>query len=161
MMGQPQALTASGVTFDRLVHRNDLRSEWGSWDSRQVDVEDFAAGMLRFEGGAALSLETSWLGFQRERDHTYLHWYGTNAGATWPGCRVFGERAGHPWDIQLSGPQTPSAHALLIRAFAEAVLDNQPEPIPPRDSARVVAMLEALYASAAASAEVRLDTSIV
>lgn len=154
LMGEPRPVSASGATFARLARRADLTSEWGQWDASTIDVEDFAAGMLRFSNGAALSVEASWLGFQHERDHVYLHWYGDRAGATWPGCRVFGERDGRPWDVQLAPPATgPKAHALLVRDFAEAIHRDLPVPIDPRGSALVVAMLEALYASAAAGRE--------
>jgi predicted dehydrogenase len=44
----------------------------------------------------------------------------------------------------------------VIRQFAQAVLDDAPVPVPPEQSVQVIAMLEALYQSAAEGAEVRI-----
>ena len=31
-----------------LAHRDDLGGSWGDWDRKRFDVEDFAAGFVRF-----------------------------------------------------------------------------------------------------------------
>ena len=148
LMGCPRPLTASGGAFDHLARRGDLGTEWGSWDPATIDVEDFAAGLLRFEGGGLLCLESSWLGLQAKVDVARLQVYGTRLGFVWPECRLFGETAGHPWDIQLSWPPGDRPHREAIRQFAHALLDDRPVPIPPEQSANGIAMLEALYRSA-------------
>ena len=153
LMGCPRPLTASGGVFNHLARRGDLGTEWGSWDPATIDVEDFAAGLLRFDGGGLLSLESSWLGLQAEIDVTRLQVYGTRLGFVWPECRLFGETAGHPWDIQLSWPPGDRPHREAIRQFAQALLDDQPVPIPPEQSANGIAMLEALYRSSEAQSE--------
>ena len=35
----------------------DLTGSWGDWDRSRFDVEDFAVGLVRFAGGATLTLE--------------------------------------------------------------------------------------------------------
>jgi predicted dehydrogenase len=156
LMGAPEPLAASGAVFNHLAKRGDLGTEWGTWDAKAIDVEDFAAGTIRLAGGSLLSLEVSWLGFQPERDFYRVQLFGTRAGLVWPDCRLFGETAGKPWDVQLPRPKGEKPHRELIRRFAQAVLDDTPVPVPPEQSAQVVAMLEALYQSAAQGAEVRI-----
>jgi predicted dehydrogenase len=156
LMGCPEPLAASGATFNHLIKRGDLGTEWGSWDAKAVDVEDFAAGMVRFAGGGVLCLEASWLGFQPEREYRRVQLFGTRAGLMWPECRIVGETAGRPWDIQLPQPKADKPHFDVIREFAAALLEDRPVPIPPEQSVQTIAMLEALYQSAAAGAEVHI-----
>ena len=33
---------------------------WGKWDPKDFEVEDFAMGTIRFEGGLTVTLETAW-----------------------------------------------------------------------------------------------------
>lgn len=156
LMGAPEPLAASAATFNHLAKRGDLGTEWGSWDAKAIDVEDFAAGQIRLAGGSMLSLEVSWLGFQPEQDFHRLQLFGAQAGLVWPDCRMFGETAGKPWNLQLPRPQGEKPHREVIRQFSQAVLDDTPVPVPPEQSVQVIAMLEALYESAAQGAEVRI-----
>ncbi|CAL1125199.1 unnamed protein product [Cladocopium goreaui] len=86
MMGCPRPVRVSGTMSDRLVHRTDLASEWGEWDPATIDVEDFAAGWIRFENSAVLALETSWLMFDNVPERWQVQLYGDQAGAVW--CHV-------------------------------------------------------------------------
>ncbi len=156
LMGAPDPLAASGAAYNHLVKRGDLGTEWGSWDAQAIDVEDFAVGTIRLAGGSLLHLEASWLGFQPERDFHRVQLFGTRAGLLWPDCRMFGETAGKPWDLQLPKPRGEKPHREAIRHFARAVLDDTPVPIPPEQSVQVIAMLEALYQSSAQRSEVRI-----
>jgi predicted dehydrogenase len=158
MMGCPLPLSASGSTFDRLAHRPGMGTEWGQWSADDIDVEDFAAGMIRFATGATLTVEASWLGFQPEREIWRLQLFGTEAGALWPDNRVVGERDGRPWDIQLpAGNDGSLGHATAIASFARAIVDDTPVAVPPHESATVIAMLEALYRSAVAGRDVEVE----
>jgi predicted dehydrogenase len=147
MMGNPRPLAVSGVVFDHLARRGGLTSEWGEWDHRTIDVDDFAAGLIRFENGAALSLEASWLGFQAERELWRLQLYGTHGGAVWPEGSVFGERDGIPWDLKLGEPKGQKPHHAVVHSFARAVINDTPVPIPAVQSANNVAVLDALHRS--------------
>jgi predicted dehydrogenase len=157
LMGCPTPLSASGMMFNHLIKRPDLGTEWGSWDADTIDVEDFATGMLRFGGGSAMSVEVSWLGFQPEKDFSRIQLFGSKAGAIWPDCRLFGESNRKPWDVQLPRSNGDKPHGDMIQQFARSLLDGTPIPIPPSQSANVVAMLEALARSAAEGAEVTIE----
>lgn len=158
LMGCPKPALVSGATFDRLSRSSDVGGEWGTWDPNRVEVEDFAAGWVRFENGAVLALETSWLGFQAEQDCWHVRLYGDKAGATWPEARVFGETNRRPWEQRSTVPRGPKAHHAVLHAFAKAVVCNTSVPVPTGQSATVIAMLEALYRSAAEGLEVAVET---
>lgn len=64
LMDYPKPVTVSGVTYDRLGAQGTGLGGWGI--DRQVnrdgrfDVEDLAYGLVRFENGASLILQSSW-----------------------------------------------------------------------------------------------------
>lgn len=148
LLDWPIVDAVNGVTSSRLAKRSDLGSEWGNWDPEKTDIEDFAAGLIRFQNGAALSLETSWLLFQTTPEIWNLDLFGDRAGISWPAGRRAAESNRRPWDAQLSLPPPNPQHEPLIHDFAHAIAESRPVPIPSWQSAYVVAMLDALYRSA-------------
>jgi predicted dehydrogenase len=157
MMGCPQPTVATGVATNRLARRKGLGSEWGEWDPATIDVEDFAAGLIRFASGAALNLEVSWLALQPESEFYKLQLFGTEAGVIWPDQVIVGEDDQQPWDLKLGPIQGEKAHHQVIHEFARSVLDDTPVPIPPEQSATVIAMLESLYRSSDLGQEVAVE----
>jgi predicted dehydrogenase len=69
---------------------------------------------------------------------------------------LFGEANFKPWNVQLPGQRGEKPHPEVIRQFARALLEDQPVPVPPEQSVQTIAMLEALYQSAAEGREVRI-----
>ena len=57
--GVPRPVSVSATTQSKLAHRADLGGGWGDWDRERFDVEDFAAGFVRFANGAVLMLEAT------------------------------------------------------------------------------------------------------
>jgi len=157
MIGCPRPTCVTGVTHNHLGRRGDLGGEWGEWDAARIDVEDFAAGLVRFEGGAALSLEVSWLAFQPEKEFWRLQMYGSRAGISWPEGLIVGEDQRIPWDTRLAEAMGEKAHYEVIHQFARSVLDGSPSPVPPSQSANIIAMLDGLYTSAASGHEEQVE----
>src|SRR5262249_48290397 len=121
---------------------------------QKIDVEDFAAGFVRFANGAALTLEASWLGFQPERELRRVQCFGDRGGFVWPDGVLAGETRRTPWDLRLSEPPARAVHHEEIYQFALAVRDGRPNPVPVEASLKVVRILEALYRSAEIKREV-------
>jgi predicted dehydrogenase len=61
LLDQPTPVSVSGVATCQLGRRPDVTNQWGTYAPAAFEVEDFAAGLIRFADGAALSLEVSWL----------------------------------------------------------------------------------------------------
>jgi predicted dehydrogenase len=156
-LGAPRPVSVSAVTGAWLAHRPDLSGSWGDWDRRRFDVEDFAAGFVRFANGSALTLETSWLAFQPERELMRLQCYGTRGGFSWPDGSVQGETNRVPWGLKPD--ETPSGDAYFqeILHFAQAVRDGLPSPVPVEETLQVVRMLEAFYQSSQQQREILLE----
>jgi predicted dehydrogenase len=156
LAGCPRPASISGQTFNRLARRRDIGSEWGTWEPTTIDVEDFAVGLVRFTNGSVVSLEVSWLGFQPEDEFWRLQLYGTHAGVSWPECRIIGEDHLIPWNLQLAEAKGEKAHHQVIREFGRAILADTPVPVPPEQSANVIAMLDSLYRSAETGKEAEI-----
>jgi len=156
-MGAPQPVSVSALVDMKLAGRPDLSGAWGDWDHRSIDVDDFAAGFVRFANGATLTMEVSWLAFQPEREFPRLQCYGTRGGGVWPDGVIVGETNRVPWDLRLHEVPRSSPHHEEIYQFARAVRDGLPSPIPVEDSLNVVRILEAFYQSSKAGKEVAVE----
>jgi predicted dehydrogenase len=156
-MGWPEPVTVSASLGTHLARRPDVAGEWGEWDRARIDVEDFAAGFVRFANGAVLTLETSWLAFQPERELVKVQCYGTRGGLVWPDGLLAGETNRSPWDLHLADVSRNPAHHDEVLAFAEAVRDGQPSPIPVSETLNGIRVLEAFYRSSEMGREVAVE----
>lgn len=160
MMGNPRPVTVSGVTQDRLRKLPGAFSNWGGAIPDSWDVEEFAAAFVRFENGATLVLEVSWLlNHPKTHGEDMQMWlYGEGGGAHWPQnilLRTDNETRQH-FDVQLQNKAGGEPHALECMAFAEAVATGAPSPVPAEQSLDVITVLDALYRSAADGREIVL-----
>ena len=67
-------------------------SSWGRTPVPQdMDVEDFAAAFVRFENGATLMIEMSWLLHHNVQGEASKIWlYGNEGGCEWPNADFLG-----------------------------------------------------------------------
>ncbi len=153
LCGCPRPISVTGFTFNHLARRRDVGSEWGVWDPAAMDVEDFACGLIRLDGGTALHLEVSWLALQPEDEFYRLQIFGDQAGIVWPDNIVFGESDAIPWDLKLGDAKGEKGHYQVVAEFADAVFHDKPVPVPPTQSATMISVLDSLYRSAASGRE--------
>ncbi len=160
MMGNPTPVTVSGVTQDRRLHQPGTWSIWGGTVPYEIaDVEDFAAALVRFDNGATLVLEVSWLLHHKTTGEDMQMWlYGDQAGAHWPSNEILTTRneTRQHLNTTLQIKTGGEAHAEECMAFAEAIALGQPSPVPAEQSRNVMAILDGLYRSAETKREVVL-----
>jgi predicted dehydrogenase len=160
MMGHPRPVSVTGVTHDRLRKLPGAFSDWDGPIPKEWDVEEMAAAMVRFENGASLILEVSWLLNHKAPGEDIQLWlYGDKGGAHYPSNEIFttSNRTKQHMNIQLTRADTGEARAIECVDFAASLVEGRPSPVPPEDSLTVISILDALYRSAASGAEVRLD----
>jgi len=155
-LGHPRPVSVSGVTARHLAQRPDVANEWGAFRAADFEVEEFAAGFIRFENGAALSLEVSWLLNMLEKEHYGVWLYGTEGGAQWPELKLSSVQDGLLVDTTIVSQTGGDGHKNELAACADAVLHGKPSPVPAEQSLTVARMLAALYESAETGREVRL-----
>jgi predicted dehydrogenase len=160
-MGNPKPVAVTGVTRTELAHKEGAFSIWGGPIPAEFDVEDFAAAFVRFENGATLVLEVSWLLHHDTTGEDMQMWlYGTQGGCHWPKCEVYqtnyATRQHYNRQLTLTR-DIHEAHAQECIEFAQAVVDGAPSPVPAEQSLQVMTILDGIYRSQQVGGEVSLD----
>ncbi|MDQ2686576.1 MAG: Gfo/Idh/MocA family oxidoreductase [Armatimonadota bacterium] len=160
LMGHPKPVSVSGTAATKFGHRTGHVNLFGKpWDPNNFTVEDFASGYVKFENGASLVLESSFvLNNDRERFETSL--FGTEGGVFLDlhndaNTRIYTEEAGALYDSQPVFLPGVATHEQEIRAFVQSVGQNQPIAVPGEQALMVSRILDALYESSDTGKEVR------
>lgn len=162
MMGNPRPVTVSGVADARLAH---LPGAFATWREGPIpstfDVEDYAVAFVRFETGATLVLEVSWLLHHDIRGEDMQAWfYGDAGGCHWPSAQFldtnYTTRQFNNRTLQLTQDKM-EPHALECVEFAKAIAAGAPSPVPAEQSLQVLAILDGIYRSQAEGREVSID----
>ena len=158
LMDNFKPVSVTGISVTKLAKAKDAWSEWdwGYYDKRRLDVEDFAAGLIRFENGTALSLECSFMLHQAAQAEKRIDLFGTKGGAKWPEGQFFSDTPGEYTNSQLIIPQSGNGYLAEIRGFTDAILKNKPVPVQPIETRAVIAVLEGLYKSQKLGREIKL-----
>ncbi len=163
LMGNPTPISVTGVAKTQIALQKGAFSEWGGDIPRGFDVDEFSAAFVRFENGASLIFEVSWLLHHGTEDDDVQTWlYGTKAGAHWPKCEIYETN----YSLQqhynrslklITEPLRP--HHQEIVDFAQAIINDGPSPVPAENSLQVLMILEALYKSQESGREVFISGS--
>jgi predicted dehydrogenase len=156
-MGNPKPVAVSGVARADLAKQEGAFSIWGGDIPTDIDVDEFAAGFIRFENGATLIFEVSWM-LHHNQTEDYQTWlYGTDGGAHWPSASLYqtNNQTKQLYDLTLKLTEDKiRPHHQEIAEFAQAIRSGGPSPVPAEESLQVTKILEALYASSQSGREV-------
>jgi predicted dehydrogenase len=159
-MGNPKPVSVTGVSRTELAHKKGAFSIWGGAIPQIMDVEEFASAFVRFETGATLILEVSWLLNHDTPGEDMQMWlYGTGGGSHWPKCEIYQSNYEtqqlYNRSLQLR-KDINEPHAQECIEFAQAVIDGAPSPVPAEHSLQVLTILDGIYRSQAIGGEVKL-----
>jgi predicted dehydrogenase len=160
MLGNPRPVSVSGVARTEIAKQEGAFSRWGLIP-KEMDVEEFANAFVRFDNGATMVLEISWmLHHDTDGEDMQMWLYGTRGGSHWPKCEIYTTsyetRQHYNQTLKLT-QDTLEAHALECVEFAQAVVDGAPSPVPAEQSLQVATILDGIYRSQETGGEVRLD----
>jgi predicted dehydrogenase len=158
LMGFPRPVRVTGITATNFAKGYDIPGAWGEWDRKRFDVEDFASGFVHFENGATMVIECAWLQHQKEKEDFSARIFGKKAGITWPTGDYAATVNGAFVEGTVDEPadQKPS-HQAEVLAFANAVREGLPSPVPVEQTLLVIGILEAIVESGKTGREVKLD----
>ncbi|HQY87502.1 MAG TPA: Gfo/Idh/MocA family oxidoreductase [Tepidisphaeraceae bacterium] len=152
VMGRPKPVAAVGNTW--TFHGNkpsDVVSQWSGWDYKTYTVEDMAIGHIRFDNGAILHIEASFVA-HIEKDVWNFQLMGQKGGATWDPPMIFRDVAG---TMVNSSPgylptQTDFLHlfGVKLRNFIDAATKGTSLAAPGEDGLAVQKILDGVYRSA-------------
>lgn len=156
LMGHPKPVAASGVTYAKFGKRSDIVGFMGQWDYKNFTVEDFASGLIRFDNGAAVQLESSFVAnIPEEIFNSTL--CGTEGGATTSPLTIVQEkhRSLATYKPEFPGGNVNTHHAEM-KHFCEAIL-NDTEPLVTGEQGMMVAqIMDAIYESSDKGQEVKI-----
>jgi predicted dehydrogenase len=155
LSGNPKPVTVSGSTYRKFADRPDAS---GNFPAGTFDVEDLAAGFIRFDNGASLQIEFSWAS-NIEEEKKFLEWRGTEGGFSLVNDKLslFTENSGALIDQKphFSAAAIPQ-HTANIQHFIECVLGNETPIITPDHGVDMIKILSAIYESAERGREIVL-----
>lgn len=165
LMGYPEPVTVSGVSYAQFGPRGQGLGGWGSDISKpsanaRFDVDDFAWGFVRFDNGATLILEVSWASHFENQFYTEL--YGTEGGAYLGGMdnkiRLYTDLNQQPVNIDMDVPAAVNSYGVLARNFVRRLDgDADADLVSERQALTSVKIVEGIQRSAAEGGEVRIE----
>lgn len=164
MMGYPKPVSASGKTWDYLGKDPNLYNAWGSYEHSKFTVEDMAVGLIKFENGAVVVLESSFMANIKD-EYYRSELFGTKAGAMVKGggddpIEIYTEQNKQLFDLTPRNvPDVASAHIAEVQAFVRACLNGDPSPVPGENGLTLNAIFDALYKSSETGKEQPVDVS--
>jgi predicted dehydrogenase len=157
LMSYPKPVSVTGSLGTFLGNNPDMGGDWGNWDPKSYEVEDFATALFRFDTGATLFVETSWLGFHDTPEEWSVRILGTRGGLHWPMGHYVTESNRIPAETHVAKEPDRSAYERSIHSFAQAIIQGDPAPVPPEHALLVARMIDAIYLSSQKGCEVPIQ----
>jgi predicted dehydrogenase len=156
LMGYPKPVTVSGAAFAKFGP--DGKKSWGSKiGPGGFDVEDLAAGFVRFDNGAALQIETSWGAHTKPaKDDYFLTLYGSQGGAELY-VSNYTDRDTLAFYTEESGQPVLIKPAIVNRAPGHELAVAHPVETTGEQGLALMKIIDGLYESAATGREVCLE----
>jgi predicted dehydrogenase len=157
MIGSPRPVSATGNTFTYIGNKpSDVASMWPNWDYKSYTVEDFAAGMIRFDTGAMLTIEASFA-THIEKDVWNVQVFGEKGGANWETGQIFTDHGGYMMNMTPGFVPKWDHFEYKMRHFVEVCRDGRKNECPMEHGLMVQKMLDGVYASAEQGREVPIE----
>lgn len=157
LMGHPKPVSVSGVANNMLgtKYASQAMGCW-SWDPEALEVEDFGVASVRFENGAFMVFKTSWIMNMDSLGGNVL--LGTTGGLKMNPLTVFRQEFGMLTDVTPQLPEVRDENTFRLEnlAFAEAIREGKPSPIPADEMLLTNVIIQGLIDSAAAGREVEV-----
>ena len=155
LMGCPRPVAVSGKTYETIGAMPGRTGQFGPWDYKTYDVEDFAVAMVRFDNAATMLVESAFC-TNLDKDVFGCHVVGDKGGVGINPLSVQIELGGHLMDCTPNHiPRINTYHA-EVAAFIHAVAGNKPVLVPATEAIWTTKIIDAIYASSKLNREVRV-----
>jgi predicted dehydrogenase len=159
LLGDLTPVSVSAIAGNRLAKgfRGTQVSFGGSWTADEVEVEEFAAGFVRFDNGAALVVKSSWASNTDSLGRPLV--LGTKGGLALDPLELYVNQQIGSLNLTATpkGLRPVEDWPAKVRAFAEAVRDGAPSPIPVRYAYLVNVIMDGMLRSAELGYEVKVS----
>jgi len=158
VMGHPKPVAVSGIA-NNLLGKQQAGPVLGAWDWKPEDleVEDFGVASVRLDNGALLIFKTAWIMHMDSLGGTFF--LGTKAGLRLDPLTIYRNEWGMLTDTL---PQVPRVEDIELfkaenLAFADAIREGKPSPIPADEMLLTNVIIQGLIDSAEAGREVEVS----
>lgn len=164
LMGSPNPVAVTAVTYNKLGPRTHIKKRGGYSSAEQnqqpvFDVEDLAVGLIKFDNGATLMLETSF-SLNIKADVANIELFGSKGGAKLdPKLELYSEQQGYLVDITPAHNTALSFDGLFEREishFVDCITKGVPCVSPAHDGVMLMRIIDGIYESARTGREVLL-----
>ncbi len=155
LMSKPNPVSVFGNTFYKVGNMAGVKgtSAWKAADFQNNinEVEDMANGLIKFENGSSIYLETSWTSHIK-KDTTYLEVFGSKGGAVLePELEIYTVKNQHLTDfkpiLKGGGFDFDGCFSAEIDHFTDCVVNGIECTCTAQDGVRIMKVLDAIYAS--------------
>ena len=153
LMGHPKPIAASGQCYTKFGRKKGTFGAWGPWDYDNYTVEDFATGLIRFDNGATLVIESSFCA-NIEKDVFNTSLMGTEGGCEFSPIKMYREECETLLDVTPVYLKQVDIHHSEINAFIDAIRTKKPSPVPGEQALLTTKILDAIYKSSDEGKEV-------
>jgi len=156
LMGHPKPVAVSGIANNLLgTTHSPVEGQW-HWVPEDLEVEDFGVANVRFENGAMLVFKTSWIMHMDSLGTNLI--LGTKAGMKMRPLTLFTHDYNRLVDISPQ-PGKKDGDLFLAKnmAFAEAIWNGTPSPVPAEEMLITNVIIQGLIDSAKAGREVAVS----
>ena len=155
--GCPKPVSATANTFTFLGNKkSNVKSQWPNWDHKTYTVEDMAVGMIRFDTGMMLTLESSFVA-HLEQDVFNIQVFGEKGGAIWSTSDMYFDMGSYMMNAKPAFLGNWDMWNYKMTHAIEVFRDGRKNECPAEHGVTVQKMLDGVYASAAAGKEVAID----
>ena len=158
LMGTPKPIRVSASTYSKIGLAGVEVPGWKALDSTVADifdVEDLATALIRFENGATVFMDTSWI-LNNKTSVVSTELYGTRGGAKLDPLEIYTEMQATLVDITPAHAKVSSYDAEVAH-FIECIKGNK-EPISNAEhGVGIMKMLDAVYKSGELLREVEVS----
>ncbi|HID05922.1 MAG TPA: Gfo/Idh/MocA family oxidoreductase [Armatimonadetes bacterium] len=162
LMGNPEPVSASGATFQKIA-LEDLKP--GGWQPADVkegltsygefEVDEFATGMIRFDNGAVMSFDIAWMLNIKQESVLSVDVYGTDAGMHIPPLELYRDMHGYG-AVESVNIDPGNAYRAEVEHFIECILDGKQPLTDAWQGVTLMKMLNAVYRSATLNREAKM-----
>jgi predicted dehydrogenase len=154
LIGSQRPVSATAGTYCYLGNKPcEVQTDWGPWDHKTYTVEDLAVGMIRFETGAMMAVESSFAA-HIERDQWNVQVMGEKGGANFESGQIFTDQNGYMMTLSPAHVGETHPFEYKMRHFVDVARGVRHNEVPPEHGLMVQQMLDAVYESAEKGREV-------
>ena len=157
LMDYPKPVWAMGSVY------NPIASSLAKAQGKVYDVEDLAAGFLKFSNGASMVVEASWASNIAEKEFMETRLYGTKGGLVQRNieetykfeAEIFLEKNGAHFDMKLHAPLLPVPSSMYH--YIDCIIKDEPHIATGEEGLLVMEILDAIYSSASSGNPVAIS----